>query len=127
VSLTAVEGVGAVVQSDALREALDKAKGSYADAWAAFREGEGVGALSLILQSVDALWEVSPRQVAFELVQKAEGALGRNQASGTYSEEELTRIRRLTTGAAEALEEGDYPQAIRRAYYACQLLGAYPT
>jgi hypothetical protein len=76
---------------------------------------------------VDALWEVSPQQVAFELVRKAEGDYGRIRASDTYSEEELTRIRRLTTGAAEALEEGDYPLAIRRAYYACQLLGAYPT
>ena len=75
---------------------------------------------------MDILREISPKQVAQGLVEKATEAWRRNQESETYSGEELTRIRRLTMGAIEALAEGDYPQAIRRAYYACQLLGADP-
>ena len=88
--------------------------------------GDAVRALELSMDAADALWEVSPRQVAADLIQRAEEALGRNPGPDAYSQEELTRVRRLMYGASEAVEEGDYPRAIRRAYYACQLLGANP-
>jgi len=82
--------------------------------------------LAFAFRAADALWQVSPRQVATELIERAEKFLGRNPAFGSYSQEELIRIRRLMYGASEALDAGDYPRAIRRAYYACQLLGANP-
>ena len=122
-TLKTLETVGDILTAEVLSEAMVKARTLHADALAALNAGDGENALGLALQSVDALWEVSPRQVALELLEQATEALGRNPTPSSYSDEELTRIRRLTSGAREALEEGDYPRAIRRAYYACQLLG----
>lgn len=67
-----------------------------------------------------------PELLATTLADLAEEGLRRTEGSAAYSEQELSRIRRLTGGAREALEEGDYPRAIRRAYYACRLLGVEP-
>jgi hypothetical protein len=124
--LHAAQATRSVLGSEAVQSALQRAVAIHGDAWAAFSRGEGEEALILALASVDALWEVTPQQVAVDLVERAEEALGRNDGSVPYSNQELTRIRRLLNGAREALGEGDYPLAIRRAYYACQLLGADP-
>ena len=69
----------------------------------------------------------SAGDMAFSLDDKsveAEIALGRIRGDDPYPEENLTRARRLTRGARLALAEGDLSRAIRRAFYACQLLGA---
>jgi hypothetical protein len=123
-SLAAVGAVGAIVDSEGISHALGRARGFHSDAWRALGRGEGEDALRLALRTTDALWEVSPQQVAVDLIGRATDEMGRNPEPASYSEEELIRIRRLMYGASEALEEGDYPRAIRRAYYACQLLGA---
>ena len=120
-SLSSVDAVGSLIESETISEALRRARALHSKAWRALGEGDGEGALRL--STADALWEVSPPQVATTLIGKANDALGRNPGSASYSYEELTRIRRLTYGATEALAQGDYPRAIRRAYYACQLLG----
>jgi len=125
-NLRAVESVGALIVSEPIRDALGRARELRQGALGALQAGNGEGALEKALHSVDALWEVSPKQVAQELVDRASAAFRRIRSEGSYSLEELTRIRRLTIGASEALEQGDYPRAIRRAYYACQLLGADP-
>ncbi|MFH1762677.1 MAG: hypothetical protein ABIF09_00670 [Gemmatimonadota bacterium] len=125
--LDAAGAVGAIVDSEAMSHALDRARGFHSEAWSALERGEGESALTLVLRTADALWEVSPEQVATELIERATDAMGRKPESASYSEEELIRIRRLMSGASEALEQGDYPRAIRRAYYACQLLGADPS
>ena len=123
-SLDAVGAVAGIVDSQAISHALDHGRGLHSEAWRALGRGEGEGALSLALRTADVLWKVSPHQVATELIERARDALGRNPEFASYSQEELIRIRRLMHGASEALEQGDYPRAIRRAYYACQLLGA---
>jgi len=125
--LAAIGALGAIVDTEAISQALDRARELHSDAWRALGRGEGQAALTQALRTADALWKVSPQQVAMDLIDRATNALGRNPQSTSYSEEELIRIRRLMYGASEALDEGDYPRAIRRAYYACQLLGANPS
>lgn len=80
-------------------------------------------ALLLTLESADLLRETSPRVVATALVVEAEIALGRIRPDDPYPEENLERARRLSRGARQALAKGDLPRAVRRAFYACQLLG----
>ena len=122
-SLAAVEAVESVVGLEAISHALDRARNLHSEARSALGRGEGESALTLALHAADALWEVGPQQVTMELIERATDALGRKLGLTSYSEEELIRIRRLMHGASEALDDGDYPRAIRRAYYACQLLG----
>jgi hypothetical protein len=124
--LAAVEDVRSVLASEAVRSALRRATALQAEAWSALSRGEGEDALLFSLHSVDALWEVTPGQVAVDLVERADEALRRNGRPGPYSQEEMIRIHRLLNGAREALGQEDYPLAIRRAYYACQLLGVEP-
>jgi hypothetical protein len=123
-ALGAVQTASALVTSEAVQSSLAKARRLHDDALFQEERGDAKGALLLAIQSVDALWEISPHQVAADLLERATSATGRNDLAVSYSEQELTRIRRLTSGAEEALDAGDYPRAIRRAYYACQLLGA---
>ncbi len=77
----------------------------------------------LTLQASDRLRELAPAEVAETLVREAEEALGRNGADAPYTELDLERSRHLLISAGEAMDGGDYLRAIRRAYYACQLLG----
>jgi hypothetical protein len=123
-NLRAAQSVELLLVADAVDAAMRNAWRYHNEAVAALRRGMGELALGLALRSADAVREVSPEQVARALLRTADDALRRNPETPPYSEEELTRIRRLTSGAEEALETGDYPRAIRRAYYACQLLGA---
>jgi hypothetical protein len=125
-NIAAVEGVASFLRSPSIDAALRSARGSHSRASWDLQEEEWEGALVCALETADALWQVTPLQVAKDLLQDADAALGRKQSSRTYSQEELIRIRRLMYGASEALDAGDYPRAIRRAYYACQLLGVSP-
>jgi len=123
-SLRAAQAAEILLVAKAVETAMENAWHYHRLAATALARGRGELALAYSLQSADAVREVSPRQVAGALLLQATEALRRNQDAASYSEEELIRIRRLTGGAREALEAGDYPRAIRRAYYACQLLGA---
>jgi hypothetical protein len=125
-ALRAAQAVELLLVADAVDEAMERAWDFHHEAVAALGRGMGEAALVLALRSADAVREVSPGQVAGALVDRAVESLRRNEGVVPYSQEELTRIRRLTRGAEEALEAGDYPRAIRRAYYACQLLGVGP-
>jgi hypothetical protein len=125
-SLSAAESATALLVSEAIQSAVDEAWRLHDWAERAFLEGDSRRALERVLRSGDALRKVGPKQVASALVDRADRALRRSQEPPPYSEEELARIRRLLNGAREALREGDYPLAIRRAYYSCQLLGAGP-
>lgn len=87
----------------------------------------GEGQVAELLAGLESdLGTTDPELLATTLADLADEGLRRTEGSATYSEQELTRIRRLTGGAREALDEGDYPRAIRRAYYACRLLGVEP-
>jgi len=125
-TLTAAEGIASLIGLQAGPESLKRARRLQTEARTALRDGQVRRSLELAMEVSDALWTVSPNRVAAELLAQAQAAMGRNQADGTHSKEELIRIRRLIHGASEALEAGDYPGAIRRAYYACQLLGGSP-
>lgn len=125
-ALKAAQAVELMLVADAVDAAMENAWQYHRQAVEALGRGNGEVSLSLALRSADAVREVSPEQVARALLLQANEALRRNRDVVPYSVEELTRIRRLTSGAREALEDGDYPRAIRRAYYACQLLGAGP-
>lgn len=75
------------------------------------------------LRAADELEALTPRRVAQWLTGAAERVLGRSDADDAYSRETLDRASRLVRGARESLTGESYPRAIRRAYYACQLLG----
>jgi hypothetical protein len=125
-NLRAVEAVAHLLLSEPVLEAFQRSQDLHAQARESMDRADGEMALGMALESVDALREVSPEHVGRGLVDEAELAFRRIRSTEAYSLEELTRIRRLTIGAREALEAGDYPRAIRRAYYACQLLGVSP-
>jgi hypothetical protein len=106
-----------------VRNVVSQAQRSLEQGRAALERNDVSEALLLTMQSADLLREASPQVVATALVVEAEIALGRIQTVDPYPDENLTRARRLARGARLALAEGDFPRAIRRAYYACQLLG----
>ena len=122
-NIAAVKSVAVLLDPGTIGPALIRAAQLHEEAADALGWGDAPLALELILEASDLLWSLSPQRVAIGLVQEASEAFGRNAGSASYSEEESIRIRRLVYGANQALEEGDYPGAIRRAYYACQLLG----
>jgi hypothetical protein len=125
-TLVAAGGLEAMTDSPELHGAVARARTLLSDARRAMGAGDAERSLELFFRATDTLWELTPTQVAMDLLNRAEEALRRNRHDDAYSEEELIRIRRLIHGASEALDAGDYPGAIRRAYYACQLLGASP-
>jgi hypothetical protein len=125
-ALKVAQAVELMLVAEVVDAAMKNAWLYHNQAVEALGRGMGEVSLSLALRSADAVREVSPEQVARALLRQADDALRRNRDVVPYSDEELIRIRRLTSGAAEALESGDYPRAIRRAYYACQLLGVGP-
>jgi hypothetical protein len=125
-SLATVEAMGATLPLTSIADALQEARGHHEEARGALDRGEEEAALIQAFQTADALWQVTPNRVASDLIRRATDAFGRKETPQPYSKEELIRIRRLVYGASEALDDGDYPRAIRRAYYACQLLGVDP-
>ena len=70
----------------------------------------------------DALREVAPEAVARAIQGEVEEAFGRVSDGGPYSEKDMERLTRLVHGARQALGEGSWALAIRRAYYARALL-----
>ncbi|MCG6956388.1 MAG: hypothetical protein LJF04_10415 [Gemmatimonadetes bacterium] len=97
-----------------------------ADAASAVRDqGDLPAALVHVLRGSDALREIGPEAVARTLVDEVEGRLRRIQPSHAYSPEDAERLRRLAEGGRQALDEGNWVLAIRRAYYARALLTAH--
>lgn len=123
-NIVAVNGVAIYLDPGTIGPALLRARELHGEAADALAGRDFKVALERVLETADALWSLSPQRVAMGLIEEASEAFGRKDSPLSYSEEELIRIRRLIFGANEALEDGDYPRAIRRAYYACQLLGA---
>jgi hypothetical protein len=123
-NIAAVNGVAMYLDPGTIGPALLRARQLHGEAERAWAGGDPPAALKLVMETADVLWSLSPQRVAMGLIREASEVLGRKDSSASYSEEELIRIRRLIYGANEALDAEDYPGAIRRAYYACQLLGA---
>jgi hypothetical protein len=94
----------------------------------AARAGDRAGAVQATLDASERLSETTPRAVALRLTTADEAALeaarGGKAARGDGSaSHRLDRVERLVRGARQAVDQGKYDVAIRRAYYARQLLG----
>lgn len=88
----------------------------------ALAAGDRIGALEGLLRGADAVRMTSLPAVARALVAEAETLLGRVSAGHPYTDQDLERVRRLVRGGRQALAEGDWARAIRRAYYATGIL-----
>ncbi len=82
-------------------------------------------AAALLLEAADRLRETTPDAVAARLILQVESALAREdrRTGGGPGPVARRRAERLLRGANRALSDGDPVLAIRRAYYARQLLG----
>lgn len=109
---------------DEFRDRIARADELAERAREALEDGRGREALRHTVAGSDALREIGPRNVALYLVDRAEEAAERARSDGIPGAQRNTRRgSRMALGAREALENRDYPLAIRRAYYACHLLG----
>ena len=125
-SLAAAEAHRGVKTPEPIGQAIEEARRLHDLSRETLHGGRGAEALELALRASDALRETHPGRVAAMLTTRALDALRRNGDVPSYSKEKLGRARRLAMGAEKALKDGDYPRAIRRAYYACQILGVNP-
>lgn len=105
-----------------ISEGLEAAAALSKAAALAWDRGDASGAVEDVLRGGDALREVGPEAVARALQGEVEEAFGRVSEGDPYSEKELERLTRLVHGGREALAEGSWVLAIRRAYYARALL-----
>jgi hypothetical protein len=101
---------------------IGDAAAAQSAAAAAWHRGDAVDAIEQAVRAGDALREVGPEAVARTLEREVEEAFGRVSDGGPYSEKDMERLTRLVHGAREALAEGSWVLAIRRAYYARALL-----
>lgn len=92
----------------------------------ALDEGRHADALVGTLRGSDALRAVGPEGVARTLVARAERRLTVARRSDDADRTSLERGDRLLRGARLALEDRQWSTALRRAYYACQVLGVSP-
>lgn len=81
--------------------------------------GDLAGSLAATMEAAESLEQATPYAVADRLLRNARGRFDSLEVSDDVSRE---RADRLLRGAEEALAAGDYPLAIRRAYYARELL-----
>lgn len=125
-ALSAVDALGVEALPPGVRDAVHRADALRSRALRALRAGDTASAAEDLLRGSDALREVGPRAMALAWVSEAEAMLGRISADGSYSTVDVERARRLAHGARIALRDGDFARAIRRAYYARQLLKPRP-
>lgn len=102
---------------------IQEARRLVDESFLARERAEREAALRLAMSAADGLRSLMPERVAARLVERAEEALRRNAGPDSYTPTELRRADRLIRGAREALESGDPARAVRRAFYACQVLG----
>lgn len=105
-----VESIGIRVGEAGAR--LDEANALRAD-------GRGTEALVATLEAADLLRGAGPEAIAGELIADVRAGL---PPGGESDDPTVARAARLLRGAEAALQDGDYERALRRAYYARQLL-----
>jgi hypothetical protein len=121
-ALQGAEALPAEALPPTVRRGLATAQ-AEATAAAVARDGHDVtGALVHVLRGADALREVGPEAVARTLVDDVEKGMRRIGPGAAYSPTDIERMRRLVQGGREALEQGNWVLAIRRAYYARALM-----
>ncbi len=106
-----------------LGAALSHARTRLVEARLSRNAGDLAGALEATMAAADALHVATPQGVAERLVGRARVLLG--QRRDEVDDASVRRADRLLRNAEEALADGDYPLAIRRAFYAGQLLGIH--
>lgn len=123
-AVTAAESLGADRSlPDPVIGRIGAARRLVDDAHRAWERGEGSRAIRLGLGASDRLRSLAPERVVVRLLDRAREALRRNRGADSYTAQELRRADRLIRGARAALDAGDLPRAVRRAFYACQVLG----
>lgn len=103
-------------------EGISRAETQADLARAAHLRDDRNGTLQAVVRGGDALREVGPEAVARGLQGEVERRLGRISEPHPYSDQDLERLRRLVRGGRQAVDEGDWGLAIRRAFYAKGLL-----
>lgn len=127
--ITLAGGVVRHAEFHDLSDALSDAGAMLNVARAAQVRGDTVTAVVATLRAADRLAETTPQAVAARLSAQDEAALARarllaGRPGSADSRLRLERIDRLVRGAREALSQGHYEVAIRRGWYARQLLMA---
>ena len=107
---------------DAIGRTLTEAHREAATAGRALVKGAPTEAVVAVLRGADLLRRIDPALVAHVVVAHAEDGLRTAEGRG-IEREAVERGERLLHGARAAVEAGNPSLAIRRAYYACQLLG----
>lgn len=100
---------------------VDRARALHLQAGRSLEEGDLVGAYAGEMAASDALRAVAPPAIARSLVIGAEAALEAD-AEARMTDVDADRVRRLVEGARLAMEAEDWSRAIRRAFYASQML-----
>jgi len=127
-AVTAAEELPLERVDPAVRSELARARSLHEEGVEALEEGRRVAGLEHAFRGSDALRAVGPESIARALLTRAEDALEVAHAAfggeaGEAMPDRLYRADRLARGAHMALDDGDWERALRRAFYACQLLG----
>lgn len=114
----------ALIHALGLTSRLAAARSLRQRAGRALAEGDRTAAMRAALEAADRLAETTPAAVAQRLVTRAEHLIEqrREGTANPATTMQLRRADRLVRGAWEAIEKGDHVRAIRRAYYAAQLM-----
>ena len=120
----ALEAVGTLAPDSltpSLRAEVDRATSLYRRAEGSLEDDDLSSTFALTLEASDALRSVAPPAVARSLLARAHRAL--DEPDGPLADDDRARVERLMEGAEQAVERGEWALAVRRAFYACQLLG----
>lgn len=121
----AVTAVEALIGGDLPTRLLpffDEARAARNGAMRALAGEDLPEAIRQILVGADALRSASTAGVAHELLKEAEARLRRISGDDSYDAQTTGRAERLVVGARAALDEGASVTALRRAWYAVQLM-----
>ncbi|MGD2067248.1 MAG: hypothetical protein PVI57_01085 [Gemmatimonadota bacterium] len=125
-ALDATASLPAGEASPEMAARISEAERYRAVAAKALDDGRHADALVATLRGSDALRAVGPEGVARTLVARADRRLTVARRSDDADRTWLERGDRLLRGARLALEDRQWSTALRRAYYACQVLGVSP-
>jgi hypothetical protein len=123
-ALLSVEAIDDEALPGEMHDEIERARELVGEGLRAVLSSETEAAFMLGWQASDALKELTPGTVASAVVARAERELG--GADSSVSDVDLDRGQRLLEGAVRALEVEDWELAIRRGFYAWQVLGGNP-
>jgi hypothetical protein len=119
-ALTAISSAGPVSTDPRIASEVQRAGELHEHVEAALEDGDVATALAYAMEASDALRRFSPSRAVEAFLTKADAEL--TAGDDALSDTDRARAMRLVEGARSAIAEGDWTRAIRRAYYASQLL-----